>query len=254
MNKVDVNCLLGHWPFRKIYKNSFDDLRKVHDDNGISYGYVSSLNSIFYNDPFQGDEELHETLKGSDYKHILTINPTLPYFMDDIKRGIELFDIKGVRIYPTYHNYTLDNKNLKKLCNALKEFNLPLFLTVRMEDERMNYLLQPPILSMNDVSNFLKTNEDNSILLLNIRYGEILNLKDIINARNNIFFDTSGLKDLLFVVEKLLESFSADKIIYGSLHPLYCLKSSLLLVEKAEIDESAKNRILSANIHTLFGY
>lgn len=252
MKKIDVNCLLGHWPFRKIYKNSFEDLEKVHNDNDIAYGYVSSLNSIFYHDPFEGDEELHEMIKGSQYKHILTINPKLPCYKDDIKRGLELFDIKGVRIYPGYHSYSLDNKIVDELCEYLKALGLPLFLTVRMEDERLDYILQPAVPSTEEISSLVSRHPGNTILLLDIRFHEIVALKEHINSDSKVFFDTSGLKDWLFVVEKLLEQVDANKMVYGSQHCLYCLKSSLLLVEKAQIEESVKEKIFTGNIEALY--
>ena len=251
MKKIDVNCMLGHWPFRKLNKNTFEDLKNVHRCNGISHGYVSSLNSIFYNDPFEGDEELHEIIKASDYEHILTINPTLPAFIEDIKKGVALFNIKGVRIYPGYHNYKLHCKSVDILCSLLKELNLLLYLTLRLEDERTDYLIQPQKLSVEDISSFLKNHPDNSILLGTAHYHEILALKEDISCHDNVFFETSGLKDQLFIVEKLLNTFSADKLLFGSLHPLYCLKSSLLLVEKAQISESVKEMILGSNADLL---
>jgi len=252
MKKTDVNCLLGHWPFRKIYKNTFEDLKRVHRNNGISYGYVSSINSIFYNDPFEGEEELHEVIKGSDYKHILTVNPTLPNYTDDIKNAINLFDIKGVRIYPGIHGYKLDSRYVTNLCGFLRNLGLPLFLTMRLEDERLNYIMHPQAPSVDELSDFIKINPMNTILLLNICYHEIIGLKDDINSHSNVFCDTSGLKHLLFIMEKLLKDINADKIVYGSLHPLYCLKSTMLLIEKAQIDESVKEKILGINADFLF--
>ncbi|NSW91742.1 MAG: hypothetical protein HPY74_13920 [Firmicutes bacterium] len=252
MYKIDINCLLGHWPFRKIRKNSFEDLRKVHEINRIKYGYISSLDSIFYNDPFEGDQDLHEIIKGTEYKHVLTVNPELPGFISDIKRGIELFDIKGVRIYPGYHGYKLESKCLQKLCSLLAEKELPLFLTMRMDDERLDYLLQQKSIEARDLSNFLMEYPENKVVLLSIRVGEIVAIKDIINSRKNVFFDVSGLKDWLFVTEKLLKEINHNKILYGSNHPLYCLKSSLLLIEKAEIDASLKADIFYNNFKSLF--
>lgn len=247
MSRTDVNCLLGSWPFRKLYKNTLEDLKKVHEKNGITSGYVSSLSSIFYNDPFEGELELHEAIKDSGYKHILTINPLLPAFEEDIAQGIELFDIKGVRIYPYYHDYTLDNKYVDKLCSILAGTGLPLFLTFRLEDERMNYMSSPRLPDTAEVAEFMTKHPKNSIVLIGIRYAEAEALKDIINSRDNVHLDTSGLKDLLFVIEKILDLINADKLVYGSLHPLYCLKSTLLLVEKAQIDEAVREMILETN-------
>lgn len=247
MGRVDVNCVLGNWPFRKLYKNTFEDLKRVHTENGIEYGYVSSLNSIFYNDPFEGDEELHETIKGSRYNHILTVNPSLPQLREDIQRGVKLFDIKGVRIYPGYHGYKLCDRPSEELCSVLREFGLPLFLSVRLEDERLDYLMKPVTPSVDEISAFFSNHPDNTVLLLTAHYSEIVALKEHFNSRRNLFFDTSGLKDLLFVTEKLLAEVNGSNMVYGSLHSLFCLRSTMLLVEKASIEDSVKNRILGEN-------
>jgi predicted TIM-barrel fold metal-dependent hydrolase len=247
VKKIDVNCLLGNWPFRKIRKNSLNDLKNIHEINNMEYGYVSSLNSIFYNDPFEGDQELHEIIKDTQYRHVLTINPELPWFIDDIKEGIELFDIKGVRIYPGYHGYTLDSRSVQELCRVLTEKKLPLFISMRMEDERLNYLVHPRSIDKTELSEFLTAHPENVIVLLSIRYGEVMPIKDIINSRENIFIDTSGFKDLLFIIEKMTKEIDHCKILYGSNHPLYCMKSTILLVEKAEVDNSVKEYIFCNN-------
>jgi len=248
--RIDVNCCVGQWPFRKMYKHSFADLVDVHRRNGIDYGYVSSLHSIFYNDPFEGEEELHEWIKDSNYGHILTVNPDLPGWEDDIERGVKLFGIRGVKIVPTYHGYDLNKA--APLCAALERYGLPLFLPLRMQDDRLNYLFAPQLLSVDEVEQFCKAHTAVRIVLLNIRYHEVLALKSLFNEYDHVRFDTSGLKDYLFVVEKLLLEVPATAMLYGSLYPLYCLRSTWLLVEDAEIGEERKQRIRYENARALF--
>jgi len=252
MKTVDVNCFLGHWPFRKIRRGTFADLKAVHAENEIAFGYVSSLDSIFYNDPFEGDIELHETIRGSDYRHILSVNPALPCCLEDVRRGVQNFDIKGVRIYPDIHGFDLNSPEVDDLCRLLSLMNLPLVLTVRLEDERMCYLMQSRPPQMDSLEIFLKAHPQNAILLTGIYYSEILRIKDTLNRLENVFFDASGLKESLFVVEKLLTAVPAGKLLYGSQHSLYCLKSTLLLLEKAAIDPAVRSQILSENYRKLF--
>lgn len=248
---TDVNALLGHWPFRKIRKNKLDDLRSVHRDNQITGGYVASLNSIFYNDPFEGDEELHAQIGGTEYKHVLTVNPTLPGWQRDIEDGIDRFGIKGVRIYPTYHDYDLNTESVAELCGALKKHRLPLFVTKRMEDERLDYLMKPKPLEVALLQKFVSAQPDLDIVILNIRYGEIVAMKQEINELPRLFIDTSGLKDKVFVLEELLQIISAEKIMYGSQHPLYCLKSSFCVVDMVELPDETKRAIFSGNVKAL---
>lgn len=252
MRRTDVNCLIGHWPFRKLYKNTLEDLIKVHEINQISSGYVSSLDSIFYNDPFEGDEELHEIIKDTSYHHVLTINPALPGFIDDINRGVDLFKIKGVRIYPGYHGYNLQNEKLQVLCNKLVELKLPLFLVLRMEDERLNYLSTPRPIPMDEVSRFIEQNKELNIIIINIRASEINAIKNVIMSNSNVYFDTCGLKDGLFTINNLVALMGDKKILYGSLYPMYPLKSTVLLMEKAAISEESKESIFNNNIANLY--
>lgn len=253
MTGIDINCMLGHWPFRKLYKNSFEDLQKVHRDNNIDFGFVSSLDSIFYNDPFEGDIDLHETIKGSSYRHILTVNPLLPGYKDDIEKGVLQFDIKGVKVYPGYHGYKLDDGHFQELCNILKQFDLPLFLNLRMEDERLDYIVKPSIPKMGEVGRFLSDNRDLKVFLLTFRNEELLQIKDGLLSHPNAFYDTSGLKNGLFAIEKSVADFGPDRIVYGSQHPLFCFKSTHLLVTKSQLDEQIRNKILYHNILSVFG-
>jgi predicted TIM-barrel fold metal-dependent hydrolase len=245
MKGIDVNCLVGHWPFRRLYKNTFEDVQKIHRANNISKGYIASLNSIFYNDPFEGDQELHEIIKDTDYHHVLTINPKLPGYVQDLKEGIQKFDIKGVRIYPGYHGYTLQDRNLKNLCDILKDYDLPLFLSLRMEDERLNYLSKPAKVETSDIKSFLSDRLDNKIVLLTAFFSELTSLAEVINNHKYVRFDTSGLKDQLFNIEKLLSVFSPERIVYGSLYPLYTFSSTYLAIKEARIDDSIREDILT---------
>lgn len=247
----DVNALLGQWPFRKVRKNTLDDLRKVHAANKISGGYVASLNSVFYNDPFEGDEELHEQIKGTEYKHILTVNPELPGWERDIEEGIRRFDIHGVRIYPCYHAFDLNGEDVARLCKQLIRHKLPLFISHRMEDERLDYLLKQTPLPIDAVRRFIESQPELTIVLLTIRIGEIETLREEISAHSRVYMDTSGLKDRTFVVEDLVKVVPVERILYGSLHPLFALKSSYLLVEMADVAPDIKESIFGSNADVL---
>ncbi|MDF2667742.1 MAG: Amidohydrolase [Paenibacillus sp.] len=248
---TDVNVLLGQWPFRKIYKNTLEDLRKVHSDNRITGGYAASLNSVFYNDPFEGDEELHEQIKGTEYKHILTVNPDLPGWERDIEEGIRRFDIHGVRVYPCYHPFDLNGEAMSRLSEVLIKHDLPLFISKRMEDERLDYLLQQLPLAVDKLQQFIVSKPNLKIVLLTVRIGEIETMKDEILAHPHVYMDTSGLKDRVFVIEDLLKTIPVERVLYGSNHPLFTLKSSFLLVEMAAIEQSIKEQIWGSNADVL---
>lgn len=245
MKTIDFNCFVGDWPFHKVRNNSFTDLQRLHKQNNIEYGYVSSTNAIFYNDPYEAEKDLHKMIAGTDYKHIMTVNPMLPGYVDDIARGVKELGVAGVRILPGFHDYTLQDAAVKDLCKILKKYQLPLFLTLRMEDERVSYMFHPNSVSTDSLRQFLKEENDIKILLCNIRMDEVETLKDIIASHDQVAFDTSGLKDGLFPLEVLMGYGVIHKLVYGSLAPIFCLKSTLLLVEEDEIEEQLQIEILT---------
>ncbi len=245
MNAIDFNCFAGGWPFHKVRNNSFQQILRLHQQNGISCGYISSTNAIFYNDPYEAEKELHEEIKDSDYQHIMTVNPTLPGTFDDIKRAVKEFNISGVRILPGFHDYGLDQEPVKKLCEVLKSYGLPLFLTLRMEDERVSYLFHPKSVPMDEVSRFLTEEKGLKILLCNIRMDELFEIKETLLKNPQVSYDSSGLKDLLFPLERLIEYGIIHQMVYGSLAPVFSMKSTLLLIQADEIDGLLQERILS---------
>lgn len=253
-NGIDVNCLWGTWPFRKLYKNKLSDLQQIHKETGISDGYVSCMNSIFYQDPFEGEEDLHEVLKGTSYKHILTVNPILPAYKTDIERGIKEFGIKGVRVFPTYHHYALNDKHFLDLCAFLKKCRLPLFLTTHVEDERFDYLLLQSQIDVCEFKTFLNTVTDLPVMLMSLRAGTMYGLTQEIRDLPNVYADTSCIKDPVASFEELTAKLGDRKLVYGSQYPLNVLRSTLYEVTMAKIPEASKDRILRDNAVDFFNY
>lgn len=247
MCRVDCNCFVGGWPFHYVRENTFEKLKKLHEANKISSGFVSSTEAIFYNDPYEADEELSRTLDGSGYQHVVTVNPTLPGCCDSLQKMMSEFPVAGVRILPGFHGYSLQDQRLEKLCNMLSERNVPLFLTLRMEDERVTYLFHPYEIPLWDISRFISIHTNFSILICNARNEEISWLSNTFRSNKHVYADCCGLKNGLFGIEELYKEGVLDRIVYGSLAPIFCMKSSLLLIEKANIDSNLKDKILSGN-------
>ena len=44
---IDYNAYVGDWPFYKLPRTTLGELAELHRKNGISGGYISSLQSIF---------------------------------------------------------------------------------------------------------------------------------------------------------------------------------------------------------------
>ena len=182
----------------------------------------------------------------TDYRHVMTVNPLLPGTMDDLARAQAEFPVAGVRILPGFHGYRLDDARLMPLWDWLRSRKLPLFLTLRMEDERVTYLFHPVTVALPDVKAFLESVTGFPVLLCNIRNAELPAVRDAVLARPDVFADACGFKGNLFPLDMLYEAGLTPRIVYGSLTPVFCLRSTLLAFETAAIPADEIERMLSA--------
>ena len=226
---IDYNCFCGNWPFHKIRRNTFSDILDLHKKNGITGGYISAFESIFYNDPYESELSLYNKIKGSGYNQVLTINPTLDIAVNTVIRGIKELGIKGVRFTPGYHNYSLMDNCVSEVLKILKDYNLPLFLTMHFEDSRVEYLMEYKNVDMDEVNKLITDNPCLDIVLCNIQYNELKKIKDSILKHKKIIIDTSGIRGN---INEIKADNLAPYIKFGSMAPLYALKSVLLAYEE----------------------
>ncbi|NLG52374.1 MAG: hypothetical protein GX541_00105 [Clostridiales bacterium] len=175
----------------------------------------------------------------------MTVNPTLPGTEQSIRRAASELGIAGVRILPGFHNYSLDTPEVDALCNLLRRLRLPLFLTLRMEDERQCYLLYPRVLPVEEIISFLNRQSGIPTLICNVRLWEITELREAMQNRGDVFADCSGFKDKPFLHEYLTEHDLLRFVVYGSLAPVFCMTSTVLLMKDC-VARTRADEILSA--------
>lgn len=226
---IDYNCMIGNWPFRKIRNKTLDELKRMHDKYKIESGYISSIDSVFYNDPYEGDLELFNKIKNTKYKMTLSMNLNLPYLYRDIKKANETFDYEGIRIYPSIHKYPIQGNKFNEFLHMVKENNKKLFISYRMGDIRLDHIIKQNLNSLEDIKRVFDNNYNNEIYFLNLKSYEILELKQYFINDSKIYFDISDMKHESFPLEKLDNENLNDKYVYGSFFPFYPFESTYLM-------------------------
>ena len=248
MKRIDFNGFAGNWPFFRIRNNTVEKLAALHRRCGIEGGFVSSLEAIFYQDPYEAELALAQQLKGTGYMHAMTVNPTLPGWKDDLKRAMKDLEIKAVRLVPGFQGYTLLDPQVEALCAELAVYGLPLIITLRMKDERTMHMIQPRSIPMEEVTAFLEKHEALPTLLTHIRAAEAEALTPLFLRRDNLFVDNSGFKDGLFVLDHIvLETAVRGHLVYGSGAPLMEMQATTMQIDTAQIPESEKEAVFSGS-------
>lgn len=244
---IDFNCFIGSWAFYPTFVETIDQLKALHAKTGITMGYVSSLKSVTYRDYFFSEEELHEQLKGSGYRQVMTVDPRFPACLDIVNYGIENWDIAAVRIIPGFHGYKLTDTRLEDLCKLLEEKRLPLYINLHMQDDRNCYLVQNVPPTKDELCNFLNCHHGLKILLCNASSGELDGAQASILAHPAAFFDMSGMRNVIPSVE-LLGKDLQHRLVFGTMAPLVCARTASLHLEKERIDPQIAEQIKTGTV------
>src|SRR5262249_40957926 len=94
--------------------------------------------------------------------------PALPDWEADVRRCQEKYHMPGIRLYPSYHNYTLQSPEVARLLRLAQERGLILQLVVRMEDPRVQLpVTRPPAVDVTELPELLAPVPKLRVQLLN---------------------------------------------------------------------------------------
>jgi predicted TIM-barrel fold metal-dependent hydrolase len=136
---IDVNALVGPYPFRYVPHPDPDALVRVLDREGLSAAWVGHIPSAFYRDPLQGNAQLYSALVSHPkLRPVPTIRPDWPGWQGAIAAAKEA-GAPAVRVYPPQWQLSPDDTRLHDLATACGKAKLAVILTVRFEDLRQRH-------------------------------------------------------------------------------------------------------------------
>jgi len=248
MKTYDVCGFIGNWAFRKLHKNTIDSLLEVHKKDDVIGGLVGSLESVFYNDPYESDTDAAKIVNATPgYSFAMSCNPMLPGAFEDLERGKKELNAVAVRLYPSYHGYTLDNEKVVEFCKEAGRVGLRVIVTSRMEDERIDYLLLQKVQPALKVIELAQKCPDTKFLISSAYNSEIMTIAQKVNETPNVWVDTACFKHILFTYDVLFKTVSADKVIFGAGFPLYTFKCQQLNLETCRCDKEILEKVAYKN-------
>jgi hypothetical protein len=139
---MDVNALIGPYPFRHVPHPDADVLVRVLDRERIDRAWVGHLPSVFHRDPTASNAELFASLKphAGRLLPVPTIRAGWPRW-EAALRDARASGAVAVRAYPPQWQLGPHDAAMAELAIACGELRLPLVLTVRFEDLRQRHPL-----------------------------------------------------------------------------------------------------------------
>jgi uncharacterized protein len=249
---IDVNAYLGHFAFRRLRHNTADSLLKLMDARKIDKAMVSSASAITYRNAQSGNEELDAEVKVHRDRLIpfAVINPSYAGWEHDLKVCVQDFGIRGLRLYPRWHNYSLSDSCCLDLVHAASERNLIVAIPIRVEDPReRSWLVDIPDLPLGDVAALVKACPAARFLIL----GGIGYRGSPLGGRAsglpaNYLIEISRLSALLDnEIGFLIDELGSGRIVFGTGMPFNYPDPALLKVNVLSASRAQKEQILGAN-------
>jgi len=252
---LDINSYVGHWPFQQLKYNSCETLLERMDKFGVNVSVISNLNGVFYKNTQAANEELYDEIKSAKRFHyrfipFAVINPIYAGWKNDLETCINKMGMKGIRLYPTYHDYDLTDPSCIELVKIARDLDLPLAFSLRMVDSRARSWIDiQKEWALKDIIPIVKAVPDARYLVLNIANStELDNEETALIKNSNIIFDTSGRA--ITNLGELLKIFGKDKFSFGTHSPILDYLTGQLRIESlrsAEADEATKELLRFGN-------
>ena len=231
---LDTAAFCGHWPYYHLREGALPQVLKNLKAAGIDGGLISSLDAVFYNDPWEADGPLVQALQGTAWRVAMSVKSLM-------RQGKDA-GVGAVRLYPCIHGYQEDDECVVELCRIAGKLNLPVMLTMRMEDERMAYLLKQKNPDFIRIRSLLEQCRGTKFILSNCLVHQV---EELLPLPENVWFDTAGFKSEVYLQTQ--QSIPAERILFGSFAPLQAVNSAVLCVP-----ESEKEHIMQKNAKELY--
>ncbi len=258
---IDINANVGHWPFRQTNCNTCESLLARMNKFGVDQSVVSNMNGIFYKDTQAANEELHkEILSDRRFRDrfipFAIINPIYAGWKSDLELCITRMEVKGIRLYPLYHDYELTDPSCIELVKRARDRGLVVAFTLRMVDSRpRSWMDINEEWSLQNIVPILKEVPDAKYFILNHANGISLSDEEAkLFAETELIFDTSGraISNLGEQIHKL----GKEKFAFGTHSPILDYITGLLRIEALrpnEADEATLELLRSGNAKRILG-
>jgi predicted TIM-barrel fold metal-dependent hydrolase len=138
---IDTNVHLFDWPFRRLKYAGAKALVAKLRRHRITQAWAGSYEGLLHKNLDGVNARLAEECRANGAGILLpfgTVNPALPDWEADVRLCHEKHRMRGIRLYPSYHNYTLQRPAVARLLQLAQERGLIVQLAVRMEDPRVH--------------------------------------------------------------------------------------------------------------------
>jgi hypothetical protein len=255
--RIDVNVLLGAYPFRRVPGTSPEAVIAAMDRVGIDRAWATHLPGLFWRDPAEGNAWLYETAgRQPRLEAVPAVHPGLPGWEQVLEDAVAA-RTPCVRCDPTFYGLEPSGAAMRVLVAACGEAGMLLQLAVRLEDGRQRHVNdRAPELPAAAVRALIRSHAGARLLVTHAHRGfvEEVHFGSTPEEALRIWWDVCWLwgppEDDLAT---LLATVGADRFVFGTAQPLRLPEASVAKLDLLDLGTQDRARIEHANAEQAAG-
>ncbi|HUL50744.1 MAG TPA: hypothetical protein VLT79_12075 [Gemmatimonadales bacterium] len=255
--RIDVNCFVGAYPFRRVPGTSAAGIRTALDRAAIDEAWVSHLPSVFWKSPEDGNAWLYETTSAeSRFRPVPAVHPGFAHWEDALGEAVDR-GVPAVRCDPTFYGLDPAGSEMRVLVAACSAARVALLMAVRLEDGRQRHPNdRAPELPAAAVRALVRSDPDARFIITHADRGfiEEVHFGSTPEEAARIWWDISWIwgppEDHL---ETLLRTVGVDRFVFGTGQPLRLPETAIAKLDLLDLNADQRERVESANVRKGIG-
>ncbi len=259
---IDTNVHLFEWPFRKLKYDRTEALIAKLRGHRITQAWAGSFEAVLHKQLDASNRRLAEECRILGQGILIpigTINPSWPDWSEDLRRCHEQYGIRGLRLYPAYHGYTLDHPEFARMLDETAKRGILVQIAMRLEDERVHHpAIDVPEINIAKLVDAMKKVPSAKLQLINSA-GPLLGRSVPALVRDTqVTFDiaaTEGNGGVGRLIEGNNPSYRGaipvDRLLFGSHAPFFPCESALMKLFESPLDLGQLEKLMHANARRL---
>jgi len=236
---IDTNVHLSHWTTRHTWVTSPEVLSAGLKRHGVSSAWVGSFEGVMHSDLAGANARLTRACAASGglLRAFGTVNPTFPDWEDDLRRCHEEHRMPGIRLYPSYHGYQLDDPRFLQLLEIARRRRQLVQIVVTIEDDRsQNPALTAAPVQVAPLADALEKVPGVRVMLLNATTRVLGSAIPLVQrlTKAGALFEIATLEGVAGI-EGLLQKVPDIRLCFGSHTPYFYFEAALLKLEESAL-------------------
>jgi len=250
---IDTNVSLFQWPFRRLPLDEPPELVRKLRLHAIDQAWAGSYEGLLHRDIAGVNTRLAETCREQGDGLLVpfgSVNPMLPDWEDDLRRCHQQHTMRGIRLHPNYHGYSLDDPRFERLLHAASERRLIVQLATAMEDVRTQHPgLQVADVDLTPLPGIMQRVPAATVMILNHKATGVAftQLRDT----PGVTFDMARV-NATDGVARVLRGLPPGRIVFGTHAPFLIYEAAMIKVYEANLTEDENAAALFQNAERLW--